>query len=38
MEAKDNRFSVLGIPGTAGNHGRADNKVETLEPARSSLE
>ena len=26
-EARDNRFSVSGIPDTAGHHGRAENKL-----------
>jgi hypothetical protein len=29
-EARDNRFSVSGIPDTAGHHGRAENKVGAL--------
>ena len=34
MEARDNRFSVLGIPDAAGRRGKAENKVEALWAAR----
>ena len=30
MEARDNRFSVLGIPDTAGHRRRAENKMGAL--------
>ena len=33
-EARDNRFSVLGIPDTAGHLGRAENKVGAPGAAR----
>lgn len=36
MEAKDNRFLVLGIPDTAGHLGRAENKMGALGAALSS--
>ena len=36
-EARDNRFSVSGIPDTAGHHGRAENQVEAPGVALSSL-
>jgi hypothetical protein len=35
-EARDNRFSVLGIPDTTGHLGRVDNKVGALGAAWSS--
>jgi hypothetical protein len=35
MEARDNRFSVSGIPDTAGYFGRAENKVEAPRSAWS---
>ena len=36
-EARDNRFSVSGIPDTAGHHRRAEKKVEAPGAAQSSL-
>ena len=36
-EARDNRFSVLGIPDTTGHHGRAENKMGSLRVAWSAL-
>ena len=36
MDARDNRFSVSGIPDTAGHLGRAENKMGALGAALSS--
>ena len=38
IEARDNRFSVSGIPDTAGHHGRAENKMGAPGAAQSVLE
>ena len=35
-EARDNRFSILGIPDTAGHRGRAENKVGASWAAQSA--
>jgi hypothetical protein len=37
MEARDNRFSVLGIPDAAGHHRRAENKGGAPGAARPAL-
>ena len=36
-EARDNRFSVSGVPDTTGHLGRPENKMEALGAAQSSL-